>query len=98
MSHGIPQEPSVHGGVDYELNETEVDREIEAGESKEARRTANELRRAARTKTLLWIAVLVLGVTNVVAPIYLVTVLTKPEKVALMDGTETMIVAGLLPP
>jgi hypothetical protein len=38
MSHGIPQEPSVHGGVDYELNETEVDREIEAGESKEARR------------------------------------------------------------
>jgi hypothetical protein len=83
--------------TDEDLNETEVDREIEAGESKEARRTANELRRAARTKTLLWIAVLVLGVTNVIAPIYLVTVLTKPEKVALMDGTETMIVAGLLP-
>jgi hypothetical protein len=57
--------------TDDELNETEVDREIEAGESKEARRTANELRRAARTKTLLWFAVLALGVTNVVTPIYL---------------------------
>jgi hypothetical protein len=80
-----------------ELYETEVDREIEPEGSQDARRTANELKRTQRTRTLLWMAVVLLIVTNVASPIYLVTVLSKHEKVALMDGTETMVITGLLP-
>ena len=80
-----------------QLYETEVDREIEPDESRDARRAANEIHRTRRTKTLLWMAVLLLIVSNVASPIYLVTILTKHEKVAMMDGTETMVIAGLMP-
>jgi len=46
---------------------------------------------------LLWLAVVVLIVGHMIVPAYIVSVVSKPEKVALLDGTESLIVANLMP-
>ena len=59
---------------------------------------ANALARSRMTVRLLWLAVVILVVGHMIVPIAIVNVLSKPEKVALLDGTESVIIANLMPP
>jgi hypothetical protein len=58
---------------------------------------ANALAQSRMTVRLLWLAVVVLIVGHMIVPAYIVSVVSKPEKVALLDGTESLIVANLMP-
>jgi hypothetical protein len=46
---------------------------------------------------LLWIALTLSLAGHVVVPIYIVSITARPEKVALMDGTQALIIAPLVP-
>jgi hypothetical protein len=59
---------------------------------------ANTLARSRMTVRLLWLAVVILVVGHMIVPISIVGALSRPEKVALLDGTESVIVATLVPP
>jgi hypothetical protein len=59
---------------------------------------ANALARSRMTVRLLWLAVVVLVLGHMIVPIVIVSALSKPGKVALLDGTESIIVANLMPP
>jgi hypothetical protein len=59
---------------------------------------ANALARSRMTVRLLWLAVVILVVGHMIVPIAIVNVLSRPEKVALLDGTESVIIANLMPP
>jgi len=59
---------------------------------------ANALARSRMTVRLLWLAVVALIIGNMIVPIAIVSVLSRPEKVALLDGTESLIIANLIPP
>jgi hypothetical protein len=50
-----------------------------------------------RTVRLLWIALIVSLFGNLVIPVCIVMAMVRPEKVALMDGTESLIIAPLVP-
>jgi hypothetical protein len=58
---------------------------------------ANTLASGRRTVRLLWIALLVSLAAHLVIPLCIVTLMTRPEKVALMDGTESLIISPLVP-
>jgi hypothetical protein len=59
--------------------------------------TANALARGRQTICLLWIALLASLLAHLVIPSYIISTLSRPEKVALMDGTESLIIAPLIP-
>src|ERR1700738_2326794 len=50
-----------------------------------------------RTVRLLWIALIVSLMAHLIIPVCLVTAMVRPEKVALMDGTESLILSPLVP-
>jgi len=58
---------------------------------------ANALASGRRTIRLLWIALIVSLIAHLLIPICMVTVMMRPEKVALMDGTESLIISPLVP-
>jgi hypothetical protein len=58
---------------------------------------ANALASGRRTIRLLWIALIVSLIAHLLIPICMVTVMMRPEKVALMDGTESLIISSLVP-
>src|ERR1700722_16954436 len=58
---------------------------------------ANALASGRRTVRLLWIALLVSLAAHLVIPVCIVTAMVRPEKVALMDGTESLIISPLVP-
>lgn len=58
---------------------------------------ANALASGRRTIRLLWIALIVSLTAHLIIPICIVTVMMRPEKVALMDGTESLIISPLVP-
>ena len=58
---------------------------------------ANALASGRRTIRLLWIALIVSLVAHLIIPVCLVTAMMRPEKVALMDGTESLIISPLVP-
>lgn len=89
-------EGSVNGQGES-LHETEVSRDPRVEAAMQRNHAANRLAAANRATRLLWIALIVSLLAHVVVPVYLVTVMTKPEKVALMDGTESLIIAPLVP-
>ena len=60
-------------------------------------RAANSLARARVRMRLLWIAVIVLGIGHLIIPAWLITMLSRPENVALMDGTQSLIISSLVP-
>jgi hypothetical protein len=68
-----------------------------AGTEERDFRAANSLARGRVKTRLLWISVVVLGLGHLVIPIALVATLSRPEKVALMDGTESLIISPLVP-
>ncbi|HTD14320.1 MAG TPA: hypothetical protein VK673_04040 [Chthoniobacterales bacterium] len=82
---------------DESLHETEVSRDPRIEAAMQRNHAANRLAGASRTNRLLWIALILSLLAHVIVPIYLVTAMTKPEKVALMDGTESLIIAPLVP-
>jgi hypothetical protein len=85
------------GSNDESLEATEVSRDPLVDAAMQRNHAANRLAAANRTNRLLWIALILSLLAHVVVPIYLVTAMTKPEKVALMDGTESLIIAPLVP-
>src|SRR5215831_15079251 len=86
---------------DEGLVATEVEPDAAAGDTSskmaDTRQTAEALAAARRTLRLLWIALIISLIAHLVIPIWIVTVMERPEKVALMDGTETLIVSPLVP-
>ncbi len=58
---------------------------------------ANALATGRRTVRFLWIALIASLVGHLVIPVCIVTAMVRPEKVALMDGTESLIIAPLVP-
>ena len=79
-------------GLDEEsLEATEVSRDARADAAMQRNHAANRMAAANRTTRLLWIALILSLIAHVIVPIYLVTAMTKPEKVALMDGTPSTL-------
>jgi hypothetical protein len=60
-------------------------------------RAARSLAAGRRTIRLLWLALVLSMVGHLIVPICLVSVVQHPEKVALMDGTQSLIIAPLVP-
>src|ERR1700733_2723517 len=60
-------------------------------------RAAQALASGQRTVRLLWIALVVSLTAHLLIPVCLVTAMMRPEKVALIDGTESLIIAPLVP-
>lgn len=84
-------------GPEESLEETEVNRDLRIEAASQRNHVANRLAAASRTARLLWIALILSLLGHLIVPVYLVTAMTKPEKVALMDGTESLIIAPLVP-
>jgi hypothetical protein len=68
-------------------------------QERETRRNgaANALASGRRTVRLLSIALIISLTAHLVIPVCLVTTMVRPEKVALMDGTESLVIAPLVP-
>jgi len=58
---------------------------------------ANALASGRRAIRLLWMALIVSLIAHLIIPICIVTAMIRPEKVALMDGTESLIISPLVP-
>jgi hypothetical protein len=82
---------------DEQLEETTASRnplqERESGRD----RAAQALASGQRTVRLLWIALVVSLTAHLIIPVCLVSAMMRPEKVALMDGTESLIISPLVP-
>ncbi|MBV9298989.1 MAG: hypothetical protein JO066_08430 [Verrucomicrobia bacterium] len=83
--------------ADEQLNETSVPRDpLQEGDTRK-NCAANALASGRRTVRLLWIALIVSLAAHLVIPLCIVTAMVRPEKVALMDGTESLIISSLVP-
>jgi hypothetical protein len=89
--------PDTSAGADESLYDYEVARDPRVQAAGAAHRAAMVLAAQRRTVRLLWIALVLSLVAHVVVPLYLVTAMTRSEKVALLDGTESLVVAPLVP-
>jgi hypothetical protein len=89
---------ATHGWVaDEQLKDTYVPRNpLQEGENRK-NLAANALASGRRTVRLLWIALIVSLTAHLIIPVCLVTAMVRPEKVALMDGTESLIISPLVP-
>jgi hypothetical protein len=82
---------------DEQLEETTASRNpLEERESRRDR-AAHALASGRRTVRLLWIALVVSLTAHLIIPVCLVSAMMRPEKVALMDGTESLIISPLVP-
>jgi hypothetical protein len=106
MSKGIPEsglesargyDPDDLAPPDLQLNDTMVLRNPLQNQSVHGDRTAAALASGRRTVRLLWIALLISLAAHLVIPAYIVSVTTRPEKVALMDGAESLLISPLVP-
>jgi hypothetical protein len=59
-------------------------------------RAANSLAASRRATRILWIGLIASLLCNLILPAYIITAMKRPEKVALMDGTESLIIAPLV--
>ena len=83
--------------ADEQLNDTCVFRDpLREAESRN-HLAASKLASGRRTVRLLWIALVVSMMAHLIIPVCLVTAMVRPEKVALMDGTESLIISPLVP-
>ncbi len=83
--------------ADEQLDSTCVPRDPLQQRESRKNLAANALASGRRTVRLLWIALVVSLVAHLIIPICLVTAMVHPEKVALMDGTESLIISPLVP-
>jgi hypothetical protein len=82
---------------DERLSETSVSRNPPPEREIRKNLAAHALASGRRTVRLLWIALVVSLAAHLVIPVCLVTAMMRPEKVALMDGTESLIISSLVP-
>jgi hypothetical protein len=82
---------------DEQLEETTVSRNPLQGRESRKDRAAQALASGCRTVRLLWIALVVSLTAHLIIPVCLVSAMMRPEKVALMDGTESLIISPLVP-
>ncbi|HEX3444857.1 MAG TPA: hypothetical protein VHS80_09070 [Chthoniobacterales bacterium] len=95
---GPEKEPNRSGWiVPEELEEVEVERNPLREDVQRVNRAANRLASARITVRLLWIALIVSLCAHCVVPAYIITAMAHPEKVALMDGTQSLIITPLVP-
>ncbi len=80
-----------------QLIESEVKRIADSAVTVERHRAASQLASGRHKVRLLWTALLISLGAHLIIPSYLITVMHQPEKVALMDGTESLIIAPLVP-
>ncbi len=80
-----------------QLIESEVKRISDSAAAVERHRAASQLASGRQKVRLLWAALLISLVAHLIIPTYLVSVMRQPEKVALLDGTESLIIAPLVP-
>lgn len=85
------------GGSDLQLNDTIVVRDPFQNQATHGIRAAAALASGRRTVRLLWIALTLSLAAHLVIPAYIVSVTTRSEKVALLDGTESLIISSLVP-
>lgn len=83
--------------ADEQLNDTCVFRDPLRGAESRNDPAASKLASGRRTVRLLWIALVVSIMAHLIIPVCLVTAMVRPEKVALMDGTESLIISPLVP-
>ena len=81
---------------DEQLTEIEVGRDPLNFPANRNHRAAHGLASARRTVHLLWIALIISLLAHLFVPAYIVTTMKVPEKVALMDGSESLIIAPLV--
>ena len=82
---------------DMQLNDTIVFRNPLQNQVMHRDRTAAVLASGRRTVRLLWIALSISLAAHLVIPAYIISVTTRSEKVALMDGSESLIISPLVP-
>jgi len=83
--------------ADEQLQDTIVSRNPLQEPVSQKNLAANALASGRRTVRLLWVALVGSLAAHLVIPVCLVTAMMRPEKVALMDGTESLIIAPLVP-
>jgi len=82
---------------DEQLEETTASRDPLQERVSRRDRAAHALASGRRTVRLLWIALVVSLTAHLIIPVCLVSAMMRPEKVALMDGTESLIISPLVP-
>lgn len=82
---------------DEQLEETTASRNPLQERERRRDLAANALASGRRTVRLLWIALVVSLAAHLIIPVCLVSAMMRPEKVALMDGTESLIISSLVP-
>jgi hypothetical protein len=94
----VDNEPNHPGWIaSEELKETEVERDPRRENTQRENRAANSLASARRTVRLLWIALIASLCAHCIVPAYIITAMAHPEKVALLDGTQSLIITPLVP-
>src|ERR1700692_2604956 len=83
--------------ADDQLQDTIVSRNPLQEPVSQKNLAANALASGRRTVRLLWVALVGSLTAHLVIPVCLVTTMVRPEKVALMDGTESLVIAPLVP-
>jgi hypothetical protein len=83
--------------ADQQLIDTAVVRNLLPDTVNQKSLAANSLASGRRAIRLLWIALIVSLTAHLIIPICIVTAMIRPEKVALMDGTESLIISPLVP-
>jgi len=84
-------------GSDLHLNDAIVTRNPTQNDVTGKNRAAAALASGRRTVRLLWIALSISMVAHLIIPAYIVSATTRSEKVALLDGTESLIISSLVP-
>jgi hypothetical protein len=82
---------------DEQLEETTASRNPLQERESRRDRASQALASGRRTVRLLWIALVVSLTAHLIIPVCLVSAMMRPEKVALMDGTESLIISPLVP-
>ena len=82
---------------DQALYQYDVIRDPRAAAAGAAHRAAVVLAGQRRTTRLLWVALVISLAAHAVVPVLLVQAIIRPEKVALLDGTESLVIAPLVP-
>ena len=93
-SEGLPTDGWV---ADEQLHDITVPRNpLQEGKSRKCL-ASTALASGRRTVRLLWVALVISLAAHLIIPVCIVTVMTRPERVALMDGTESLIISPLVP-
>jgi hypothetical protein len=83
--------------TDEQLHDITVPRNpLQERESRKCH-ASSALASGRRTVRLLWIALVASLAGHLIIPVCIVTAMMRPEKVALMDGTESLIISPLVP-